>query len=181
MKIPARINQKSNPKSTKRRQRDPNALNNTSKMPKSAPRSAQVTNMSPTWPKPSAKIRRTRHPAQAWCFTPPPNPLPKGLAALHATPSDARSALSVIRRTALGAQACQTNTFYLQHELNAVLTCFRGGPARAKGSKILTDLQWSGTMLGPCWRYFSLLGASWPSFAGLAAFLTVLGQFLCVF
>ena len=115
MKIPAQINEKSNPKSTKRRQRDPNALNNTSKMPKSAPRSAQVTNMSPTWPKPSAKIRRTRLLAQVPRFTPPPNPLPKGLAALAATPSDAKRALSVIRRTAVGAQACQINMFYIQH------------------------------------------------------------------
>ena len=60
-----------------------------------------------------AKIHRTSVPAQVPRVTPPPNPLPKGLAALAATPSDARSVLSVIRRTAFGAQACQTNMLYI--------------------------------------------------------------------
>ena len=70
-------------------------------MPKSAPRSAQEANTSPTKPKPTPKIHRAGHPAQASRVTPPPNPLPKGLAALHATPSDARSALSVIHHILL--------------------------------------------------------------------------------
>ena len=35
-------------------------------------------------------------------------------------------------------------------------------------------------MLGPCWLYFSLLGASWPHFARLAAFVVARNLFLCV-
>ena len=34
--------------------------------------------------------------------------------------------------------------------------------------------------LGPCWHYFSLLGASWAHFARLAALVVALGLFLCV-
>ena len=108
------MNEKSNPKSTKRRQRDPNAFKNTFKMPKSAPRNAQEANMSLTWPKPTPKIHRARLLPQVPRFTPPLDPLPKGLAACLATPSDAKRALSVIRRAALGAKACQVNMFYLQ-------------------------------------------------------------------
>ena len=33
-------------------------------------------------------------------------------------------------------------------------------------------------MLALCWRYFSLLGASWPHFSHLAAFVVALGRFL---
>ena len=35
-------------------------------------------------------------------------------------------------------------------------------------------------MLEPCWRYFSLLGASWAHFARLAAFVASLGRFFGV-
>ena len=37
-----------------------------------------------------------------------------------------------------------------------------------------------GRSWGPCWRLFSLLGPSWPHFAGLAAFVVALGRFLSV-
>ena len=34
--------------------------------------------------------------------------------------------------------------------------------------------------MGPCWHYFSLLGASWAHFAVLPAFAVALGRFLRV-
>ena len=35
-------------------------------------------------------------------------------------------------------------------------------------------------MLEPCWRHFSLLGASWAHLVPLAAFVVALGRFWCV-
>ena len=34
--------------------------------------------------------------------------------------------------------------------------------------------------MGPCWRHFSLLGASWAHLVPLAAFVVALGRFWCV-
>ena len=50
----------------------------------------------------------------------------------------------------------------------------RGGASQAKGSEIPNR---SLPYWGSCWHYFSLLGASWPHFATLAAFVVALGRF----
>ena len=59
---------------------------------------------------------------------------------------------------------------------NTVVSTLGGG----QPGKKIKDPKASGSMLGSCWHYFSLLGAPGTLFARLAVLVVALGLFLCV-
>ena len=81
------------------------------------------------------------------------------------------------RRKSSACSACPGvfKQYALYTALNTCFKCFRGGPACHRPALWKTLL----ALFSLCWHYFSLLGASEPHFARLAAFVVALGRFWC--